>query len=552
MSSSPVQNVLKKVLGLLPASAKFYQLLRPGVVPTGSYALDQLGQHLGNWITAIDNTDPWVSENDRKHVLIMANLKWWLEYSVILGLLLKSGGHRVDIAYLPYRDWTTSLTSFDVMRGSYHMEQQLRGFDFPLGFKSLIAESPDYLNVALVAEIEAQTRVDVQYTMQREAIDIRGDSRDAAMYALRLERNRIAAVTAHDLLSGGEYDVVIIPNGSILEFGAVYRVARYLGVSTVTYEFGEQRQRVWLAQNDEVMRQDTSDLWATVKNVPLTLNERERIERLFQARRGGQTWEQFKRQWQTGGSEGAQQVRTKLGLDPERPIILLCTNVVADSLALNRQVFTDGMADWLAKTVAIFAEMPEYQLVVRVHPGEMLGAGHPSVEIVRDVLPNQPEHVIVVPPESEINTYDLIELAHLGLVYTTTVGLEMCMHGVPVITAGHTHYKGKGFTSDPQNWAEYTHAIREILQHKPSVGLSEEAVEAAWRYAYRFFFDYPFEFPWHLLSFWDDVSERPLRTILKPDKISQYIPTLNAFVGEPIDWELKVFNQRRQEIQVGA
>jgi hypothetical protein len=548
MNQSPRRNFLKEALGLFPASAKFYQSLRPDVVPAGSYALPQLQEHLVEWLSAVENVEPWVPEEGRKRVLIIGNLKWWLEYGIVLGLLLKSGGHEVDIAYLPYRDWTTPVTGFDARRGDYYLEQKLRSLGLPLRLRSLMVSSSTHLPKGLQVQIETQARLDVQYTMQREAIDVQGDNRDAAMYALRLERNRAAAAAAHDLLIDGIYEVVIIPNGSILEFGAVYRVARSLDVDTVSYEFGEQRQRLWLAQNDEVMRQDTSALWAAVKEIPLHPTERERIETLFQARRGGQTWEQFKRQWQAGGSEGAQKAREKLGLDPERPMILLCTNVVADSLALNRQVFTQGMADWLAKTVAFFADLPEYQLVVRVHPGEMLGAGHPSVEIVRDVLPEQPDHVIVVPPESDVNTYDLIELAHLGLVYTTTVGLEMCMHGVPVVVAGQTHYKNKGFTSDPQSWGEYEQSIQAHLKRELGVGLSAKAMESAWRYAYRFFFDYPFEFPWHLISFWDDISQLSFPEVVTD--IEQYIPTLEAFVGEPIDWRSKVTVAGEPEVQI--
>ena len=56
-------------------------------------------------------------------------------------------------------------------------------------------------------------------------------------------------------------DVIIIPNGTILEMGAVYQAGPLPGHPDVTYEFGEQRGRIWLAQNGEVMRQETDDLW---------------------------------------------------------------------------------------------------------------------------------------------------------------------------------------------------------------------------------------------------------------------------------------------------
>jgi capsule polysaccharide export protein KpsC/LpsZ len=246
-------------------------------------------------------------------------------------------------------------------------------------------------------------------------------------------------------------------------------------------------------------------------------------------------WANFTRQWQSSESKGAAEVRSQLGLDPEKPIALLCTNVVGDSLALGRQVFTAGMADWLEKTVRHFAQRSEFQIVVRVHPGELLGAGHPSVDIVRSTVPEMPPHVVLIPPDSSINTYDLIELAHVGLVYTTTVGMEMAMNGVPVVVGGLTHYRGKGFTNDPETLPEYLRIVDQLLRRPLKQKLPREQVELAWNYAYRFFFEYPFPFPWHLIDFWDDIETRSLRSIFS-ESIDRYAVTVDALLGKPISW----------------
>jgi hypothetical protein len=548
MNGRRAWNPIKDFLGLIPYCPEFYQDLRPEIVPSGSYALPQLEERLKGWITTVEACTPWTAVEERRRVLVIGNLKWWVEYGITLGLLLNAAGHRADLAYLPYRDWIKPVSRFDARRGIRYLESRLRAAGMPMRLHSLMRASAPALPASFEPEIAAQSHLDVQYTLQREDVDTEHDPQAAAIFALRYGRNRIAAANAFNLLARGEYDAVIIPNGSILEFGAVYRAARFAGVPTVTYEFGEQRQRVWIAQNDEVMRQDTSALWSVVRDIPLTAGERITINELFQARRGGRTWEQFNRQWQASQSEGAQIARGKLGLDPTKAVALLCTNVVGDSLALNRQIFSAGMEDWLRETVEIFSRFTEYQLVVRVHPGELLGAGHPSVEIVKDALPQPPEHVIVVPPESEINTYDLIELAHLGLVYTTTVGLEMSMHGVPVIVAGSTHYRGKGFTDDPGSWDEYVETLQRRLAEVPGRRLPDEVVDLAWRYAYRFFFDYPFPIPWHLISFWDDLAAHPLEKVLKPENIEAYKATVEAFVGRPIDWQSKVGESSTPEV----
>jgi lipid A disaccharide synthetase len=72
------------------------------------------------------------------------------------------------------------------------------------------------------------------------------------------------------------------------------------------------------------------------------------------------------------------------------------------------------------------------------------------MDVISRVLPELPEYIRVISPEEKTNTYDLIAAADLGLVYTTTVGLEIAMSGVPVIVAGETHYRNKGFTLDPE------------------------------------------------------------------------------------------------------
>jgi hypothetical protein len=270
MNNGQPRNLVKEILGLIPSTARAYQALRPDVVPAGSYAIDTLIEKLPSWITALESVDPWVPSDQRKRVLIIGSLKWWLEYGIVLGLLLKSGGHDVDLAYLPFRDWTNPITHFDALRGAHYIEQQLRACGIPLGLKNLQVGLAQDLDREFLDAIIAQAELDVQYTVQREEIRLGENGHDNQIYRLRLERNEVAVAGAYSLLEDGSYDTVIIPNGSILEFGAIYRVAQLLGVKTVTYEFGEQRERLWLAHNSEVMRQDTSALWQAVKDVPLT------------------------------------------------------------------------------------------------------------------------------------------------------------------------------------------------------------------------------------------------------------------------------------------
>jgi len=151
-------------------------------------------------------------------------------------------------------------------------------------------------------------------------------------------------------------------------------------------------------------------------------------------------------------------------------------------------------------------------------------------------LPDLPRHIHVIGAADKINTYDLIEIADLGLAYTTTVGLETAMNGRPVISCGETHYRGRGFTLDPNSWDEYLDTLERALGDLPGHRLSEGQIEYAWNYAYRFFFDYPRPFPWRLMNFWDDLNIWPLKKVLSEEGLAQFGDTFGFLVNEPFSW----------------
>jgi lipid A disaccharide synthetase len=81
----------------------------------------------------------------------------------------------------------------------------------------------------------------------------------------------------------------------------------------------------------------------------------------------------------------------------------------------------------------------------------MLTHGQSMVDVIEHVSADLPEHIISYQTEDPTNTYDLIAAADLGLVYTTTVGMEMAMSGVPVIVWGIRTTKKKGLPRIPSH-----------------------------------------------------------------------------------------------------
>ena len=543
------KNTLRELLGDLPFTAEIDWMLRSKNRPRRDhFNLDRLQKSLP---AACAVVEPFAKNAPRgKKVLFFATLHYWIEQSAYLGLVLAGMGHEVTLLTLPYSEWHKQKDKFTQRQRVLHthdtlsllspLVKHISMWDMQSSSRATHGTLREVRHGELPEKIQAVIKEvslwDVQYTLMREEVDM-NDASDRALYDLRIERNTFAAKSALAWMQMNKPDVVLIPNGLILEMGIVFRVARYLGIDAVTYEFNDQREQIWLAQNSSIMQQETDYLVDARCSLPMTDEMFERVADLENARRGARVWGKSKRLWQYVSSQGAAETRKILNLD-DRPVVMLAANVLGDSLTLGRDIFAASMTEWITKTVQYFANRTDVQLVIRVHPGEKLVPQAKSMgTVVKEALPEIPSHIHVIGALDKVNTYDLIEIADVGLAYTTTVGLETAMNGRPVISCGQTHYRGRGITIDPNTWDEYYAILEKVLGDIPSHQMNEKQIEFAWNYAYRFFFEYPRPFPWRLMNFWDDLAAWHLEKVLSDEGMAQFKDTFEFLVGEPFTWK---------------
>jgi len=530
------KTTLKTLLRELPLTAEIDWLLRQKHRPRKDhFSLDRLQRSLPA-ARAVAETYARIAVPGKK-VLLFSTLHYWIEQSAYVALALAGLGHKVSFLTLPYAEWHMSKDNFAQRQRVLHTRAALAALSPLIKHASMLDLKPALdLPERLQSDVAEISFWDAQYTLMREEVDMAEPS-DRDLYQFRQSRNSFAARAALQWMGNHQPDVVLVPNGLILEMGIIFRVARFLGIPVVTYEFNDQREQIWLAQNSSIMRQETDYLVSARCHLPVTESMYERVADLENARRGARVWGKSKRLWQYVSAQGADATRKMIGLD-SRPVVMVAANVLGDSLTLGRNIFAESMTEWITKTVRFFASRREVQLVIRVHPGETLVPKAKSMEqVVREALPTLPEHIHVIGAVDQINTYDLIEIAELGLAYTTTVGLETAMNARPVIVCGQTHYRGRGFTIDPASWEQYFHALSETLTDLPAYRLDETRTAAAWNYAYRFFFEYPRPFPWRLMNFWSDLSIWPLEKVLGPRGEAEFGQTFSLLVGEPFVWK---------------
>ena len=526
---------LRNFIGNLPLAAELdYALRQKNRARKDHYNLSRLQKSLPR---AVEPVKPFLQNaQPGKNILFFATLHYWIEQAAYLCLTLAGLGHRVTLMTLPYSEWHKEMDKLTQRQRVLHTRDALSALTPFVKHTSLLDLKPAAaLPAALQADVEEVSLWDAQYTLMREEVDM-DSAKDRALYHLRIKRNTFAARAALEWMQAHKPDVVLIPNGLILEMGIVFRVARYLNIPAVTFEFNDQREQIWLAQNTSIMQQDTDYLVRERCSLPMTDEMYERLADLENARRGARVWGKSKRLWQYVSAQGAEQTRQALGLD-DRPVVLLAANVLGDSLTLGRNIFAESMSEWITKTVQYFARRPDVQLVVRIHPGEKIVPQAKSMgTVVREALSEIPRHIHLIGALDNVNTYDLIEIADLGLAYTTTVGVETAMNGIPVISCGQTHYRGRGFTFDPTSWQEYFSMLETVLADLPAHRLSEGQIAKAWNYAYRFFFEYPRPFPWRLMNFWDDLEVWPVEKVLSDEGMAQFGDTFRFLVGERFMW----------------
>lgn len=528
---SGYKKILSDILGEIPLTAEFYFQLRNKREPGTRYSLKNIQARLPQMVADIEKYKG--KARKPKKILVFTSLHYWIEEAATIALYYAAKGQQVTFGYLPYSDWQNEINKFDLRRQDLYTRKVFEGTSKLMNLVSFLPIHPSYKPIPeeLKQIIETVSAFDTQYTLQVEDFDP-----ESPLYKMRLDRNERFARLFYAWINNNPQDQIIIPNGTIQEMGVAYRIAKWLKIPVTTYEFGEQRKRIWIAQDREVMRQETDELWEVRRNIPINAEEIDKLRAMFVARQRADIWENFSRRWQKEGRIGTEQIRTELNLD-ERPIVLLATNVLGDSLTLGRQTFSRNMAEWIERTVQYFVERTDAQLVIRVHPGEQLTHGASMVDVVKTLLPTLPPHIHLVTPTSSVNSYDLVDVASIGLVYTTTMGLEMAMSGIPVVVAGQTHYRGRGFTIDPDTWVNYYKMLGGLLDEPDQMKLDDEQRKAAWNYAYSFFFEYPRPFPWHLVKMWDDYDKRPFSYLLSEEGQKEYAESFDYLAGEKINWQ---------------
>ena len=305
-----------------------------------------------------------------------------------------------------------------------------------------------------------------------------------------------AAAAARRLVRRIRPDCALLVDKGYTPQGQLFDACLAADIPVLTWNIGHRSNSVVFKRYRRDNRDDhpislSPDSWERVRRMPWTPAHRERLAReLRDAYASGEWYSEVGTQFNTRFME-PDALRRRLGLDPAKRTVVIFPHILWDgTFFFGRDLFR-SYEEWFVETVRAACANGRVNWVIKIHPANLVKnardgvIGEPAeVAAIRQAVGPLPSHVVLIPAESDINTFSLFGLMDACVTVRGTVGLEAASFGIPVLTGGTGRYDRKGFTIDPDSREDLLRLLGRIEEVPP---LSDEQRELAERCAYGIF-----------------------------------------------------------------
>ena len=274
-------------------------------------------------------------------------------------------------------------------------------------------------------------------------------------------------------------DTLIAHHGIYIPQGVVAEFARSKNVNLMTWT-ASYRKGTFIFSPDETyhysMVTEPTSNW---DSLVLTSTQESTLDKYMISRwRGENDWIKF----------SDSKVDRDKSFKDKSDFYLALTSVTWDAEIHYESRAFENMRAWLATTIDYFKANCDLELVIRVHPAEITSPNK-SRESMAGFLElldiKSCPNITVIPPESNISTYELIDKSKVVIVYNTKTGIEAAYREKPVVIAGEAWIRGKGIGWDALSPTNY---LKILESFKKPLEMTHEQRSRAKKYAYHFFF----------------------------------------------------------------
>ncbi len=315
--------------------------------------------------------------------------------------------------------------------------------------------------------------------------DLEGLEYGEAVQRRYLEASVLVVRAVQRLIDQEGFDVAVFHHGIYVPQGMVGEAVRSKGVRVVNWNPAYRRNTFIFSHDNSyhhTMLDEPVEAW---RSMPWSdVQENQIMDYLKSRWKGTRDWIWFHEKPDEDFTAYAQSV----GLDLNKPIIGMLSNVMWDAqLHFHANAF-DTMLSWAVETIRYFAGRPDVQLLLRIHPAEIRGttpSQQPLAPELYKVFPEMPPNIFIVDADSNVSTYAAMEVCNSVVIFGTKTGIELTSMGIPVVVGGEAWIRNKGLTMDASSAEDYFR----LLDQLPTAGpMTKEQTALARRYAFHFFF----------------------------------------------------------------
>lgn len=280
---------------------------------------------------------------------------------------------------------------------------------------------------------------------------------------------------------------VFMSHGVYVDWGPALHTALEMQIPITAWMASYLPSRFYLRHVPDGVHIDfhnmSEEAWRDISAMPWVADEEERLNTYLTDRYLKDVSFDMKRFKPYVGKTS--EVLARYRLDENKPIWGIFAHINWDTVSDYAPMLYESFNEWMSETIEIAKEVSDVQWLVKVHPAEAWDNPDSGVEsLIRKKFPVLPDNIRVLPAEENISPLDFYGLVDGAVTVYGTAGLELAVHGKPVILAGDGHYGKKGFTYDAESRDAYRRLLRTVREIGP---LTATQVQLAKKYAYCYF-----------------------------------------------------------------
>ncbi|MBM3515400.1 MAG: hypothetical protein FJX59_17065 [Alphaproteobacteria bacterium] len=318
----------------------------------------------------------------------------------------------------------------------------------------------------------------------------------AATFGSYLFSGLLTALALDRLFDEQKPDIQLLFNGRMGPVRIALEFARRRGIRTICEERSALAGRLMLFDNESCLNLGgPQKLWPIWRDQALDGGEINEIGEVFEERWQGRANEV------TVFSRGIDRtdVHKALGFSKDRPLWALFSSSIDETADMpNIEGTFPSQESWITAVTELARAREDIQLAIRIHPNvdskKSLGRGATDIAFFANLEPQLPKNVRLIPSRSDLSSYALAAAADLGLVWYSTIGLEMAAMGRPVIRAASYWLHGCGFMPKPGQPDDLAQLLDQMSRPLSTDARRSLAVQA-WRFAHMWYFRQSIPFP---------------------------------------------------------